>query len=131
MSIPDEMITELRAWHRARETAARCNRNLLQYGAAFAAILGIEAGSGGVFALANALTQGVALQAWVVAIVLAVSAVGVVFAIVLAILLVQAYGQRREAERRADDYLERLIARTPERFLPKEEVTPELAQENG
>ena len=132
MSIPNEMVKELQRWHLAREAASRHNRDLLQYGAAFAAVLGIEAGSGGILAVATALTSdGDSLPTEVGAILLAVLAIGVVFAVVSGALLIGAFRRRRAAERRADNSLENLIGHAPERFLPKEEVTPELASENG
>ncbi len=35
-------ITELQGWHREKEAASRHNRNLLQYAAAIAVVLGID-----------------------------------------------------------------------------------------
>ena len=48
-------IPELQGWHRAKESASRHNRNLLQYAAAIAVVLGVEGGSGGILAVALAL----------------------------------------------------------------------------
>jgi len=52
-----EIVQGLRGWTRAKEAASRYNRNLLQFGAGIAAVLGIEAGSGGIFALANSIVD--------------------------------------------------------------------------
>jgi len=45
-------VDALQNWHAATDGASRSNRNLLQYAAGIAALLGISAGSGGVFAIA-------------------------------------------------------------------------------
>jgi hypothetical protein len=52
---PESLVHELQAWRIAREAASRCNRNLLQYAAGLAAVLGISAGGGGMIAVASAL----------------------------------------------------------------------------
>ena len=53
----DPFVVALQGWHKAKEAATRYNRNLLQYGATVAAALGIEAGSGGIIAIANSLPK--------------------------------------------------------------------------
>src|SRR5207248_652263 len=50
-------VEALQGWRLAQEAASRSNRNLLQYGAGIAAILGIAAGSGGILAVANSLQK--------------------------------------------------------------------------
>ncbi|MBM3942287.1 MAG: hypothetical protein FJ316_05085 [SAR202 cluster bacterium] len=41
------LIAALKVWHRARETANRYNRDMLQYGAMVAGAIGMVAGAGG------------------------------------------------------------------------------------
>jgi hypothetical protein len=120
-----QLSAELRGWHLAKEAASRHNRNLLQYGAGIAAVLGIEAGSGGVFAIANGLTKvggaSASLPWWTWVILGGVSIVaGTTFAILVG-FLVRAFLLRRAAEQKADDHLAKVIALAPDRFLPREE----------
>ena len=108
---------ELSGWRVALGQAERANRNLLQYAGAFAALLGIGAGSGGVFAMAKAINEGGQLvPEWILS---AAFAVAAVCAIVLVCLLWSAYRTRRRAERHADEHFKRLIERRPELFLPR------------
>jgi hypothetical protein len=109
--------TELSNWRVALAQAERANRNLLQYAGAFAAVLGISAGSGGVFAMAKAINQdGQLVPEWILS---AAFAVAAICAIVLVCLLWSAYRSRRRAEWHADEHFKRLIERRPELFLPR------------
>jgi hypothetical protein len=109
--------TELSGWRVALSQAERANRNVLQYAAAFAALLGISAGSGGVFAMAKAINEnGQLVPEWALSGAFAVAAI---CAIVLVCLLWSAYRTRRRAERHADEHFRRLIERRPELFLPR------------
>ncbi len=130
-------ITELQGWHREKEAASRHNRNLLQYAGALAAVLGIQAGSGGIFAIAIALMNaGPSLPDWLPSIPQWVTSlpeavkwvfVGVGIAgaaapvALLVIFLIRALRYRQEAERQADDHRHNLIAIDPTLFpLEKE-----------
>jgi len=120
MSTPERWVQDLEDWHLAREEANRYNRNLLQYGAAVAAVFGIGAGSGSVLALANAQTEEGENMALLWGAIGLAGAV-LVFSVILAFLLVAAFQQRRSAERRADESHRKLVRHAPERFLPKQE----------
>lgn len=131
MSIPEEMVRELQIWHRSKEAASRYNRNLLQYATAMAALLGIEAGSGGVFIVGNALARGrgadLQLEWWALATLWSVVTMAAIIYLSLSLLLIRVYRRRREEESRAEVALESLIMRDPERFLPdKEDVMSKL-----
>ncbi len=120
-----DLVPALQGWHRAKEEARRYNRNLLQYAAGIAAVLGIGAGSGGLFAVAGALIRteetSRSLPDWAfVILVIAGSVVGVLSIILLAFLGI-AFFRRRKAEQDADGYLARLIEVDPDRFWSKEE----------
>ena len=109
--------TELSGWRVALAQAERANRNLIQYAGAFAALLGISAGSGGVFAMAKAINEnGQLIPDGVLS---AAFAIAAICAIVLVCLLWSAYRTRRRAERHADEHFRRLIERRPELFLPR------------
>lgn len=126
---------ELKGWLRAREEANRYNRNLLQYAAGVAAAFGVGAGSGGILAVSNALTQdGIgALEIasflfWVFGSVFTLSYLSMVIAAILAVLLVFAFFRRRAAEKEVTTHLENLIVLLPYHFLPaKEDVVQGLA----
>ena len=120
MSTPEQWVQDLEEWHLAREEANRYNRNLLQYGAAVAAVFGIGAGSGSVLALASAQNDQGETSAllWGGG---GLAGALLVFSVILAFLLVHAFRQRRSAERRADEYHRKLVRHAPERFLPKQE----------
>lgn len=127
-------LDALQGWHLARQRAKRYNRNLLQYGAGLAAVLGINAGTGGMLKLADSLeirsarASGDAiseparqvlwdltsLAGWIVAIT-------AVAAVLLLILLIAAFRERQRAERQADGYVPRLIATAPQWFRPGED----------
>jgi hypothetical protein len=110
---------ELSGWRVALAQAERANRNLIQYAAAFAAVLGIGAGSGGVFAMAKAINKsgdGQLVPDWVLTGAFIVAAVT---AVVLVCLLWSAYRNRRRAERSADQHYGGLIQKRPELFLPR------------
>ncbi len=111
-------VGELQHWRLAREKAARHNRNLLQYGAGLAAVLGISAGGGGMIAVANSLGQANTgpLNAIMGSILLASILVG----LVLLVLLLGTFRSRQAAERESDEYLGKLIELVPSWFQPKE-----------
>jgi hypothetical protein len=119
----EKQVAALRNWHRATEAADRSNRDLLQYGAGIAALLGISAGSGGVFAVAQSLNNADTGGSpwWALTILVGVLIIAFVAGAVMAGLLVQSYGRRESAERDADEALAELIALGPEHFWPKAE----------
>ena len=110
----------LQNWHMASDAASRSNRNLLQYAAGIAALLGISAGSGGVFAVAESLqsTSRGGSPWWAAAILAGVAAFAAVAGLVMLFFLLKAYVQRRSAEDEADRYLRELIEMDPDRFWP-------------
>lgn len=112
-------VVELSGWRVARQAARRANRNLLQYAASFAALIGIGAGAGGVFAMAEAVNKSTATQVVPGIALLAALLIASVFAIGLLLLIASAYRNRRAAERRADEHLRRLISARPHHFMPK------------
>jgi NADH:ubiquinone oxidoreductase subunit K len=115
-----ELVEALQGWHRARASAGRYNRNLLQYGAGIAAVLGIEAGSGGIFAIANSLGAvggEVSLPVWAVFTLVIIGVLAAAVTIILAILLVDTYRRREAAESEAARCHDKLIALEPDRFL--------------
>jgi len=114
-------VAALQNWHVATDAASRRNRNLLQYAAGIAALLGISAGSGGVFAVAESLqsTSRGGSPWWAVAILAGVAAFAAVAGLVMLFFLLKAYVQRRSAEDEADGYLRELIGMDPDRFWPK------------
>ncbi len=120
-----DLVPALQGWHRAKDEASRYNRNLLQYAAGIAAVLGIGAGSGGLFAVAGALIRteetSRSLPDWAfVILVVAGIVVGVLSLILLAFLAI-AFSRRRTAEQHADGYLARLIEVDPDRSWSKDE----------
>ena len=127
ISYSTEVVHELQAWHLAREAASRCNRNLLQYAAGLAAVLGISAGGGGMIAVANSLGATrlpvgdgseslVSMDTLIGWIVVATIVVG----LVLLILLILTFRERQASEHQTDDHLKKLIALAPRWFEPKE-----------
>ena len=58
-----ELVQALQGWQIAKERANRANRDLLRFAAGITAVLGILAGSGGIFAVASsaATTTGTQL----------------------------------------------------------------------
>ena len=116
--LDETTVTALQGWHRAREEASRHNRNLLQYGAGMATVLGITAGSSGVFAIAGSL-QNADVPDTLLAILAITVTVSMIALVVLGLLLVRTFGARQEAERQVDDNLIALIGLIPQRFLPK------------
>ena len=86
------LLRNLQGYQLAKEQANRCNRNLLQYGAAIATILGIAAGSGSIFALADSVGKTgepeQSLPAWALGMLLAGALILCLF---LALLLSQLY----------------------------------------
>ena len=117
-------ILELQGWHRAKEAASRHNRNLLQYAAAIAVVLGIEGSSGGIFAVAIALLMagettvaiGALLPRWAMWVLGGVGIAGVVVVALLASLLIWAFLCRQKAERQADCHRNNIIRLDPGYF---------------
>ena len=91
MNASEELVTTLREWRGAREAASRSNRNLLQYGAAFAALMGILTGVGGVVAVAMSVAENNSRDAqfgfWFLGLVVA----GMILGVMLALLLVKTH----------------------------------------
>ncbi len=113
-------VSDLCEWRVLSDDATRLNRNLIQYAASIGALLGIGAGSGGIFALADAVSSA-GSQTLPSAIVAFVGASGVfifVFGVGLLFLLVRAFRGRTRIEREADEHLRRLIYQKPDQFLP-------------
>lgn len=110
--------TRLGSWRLSVERANRHNRNVLQYGAAIAALFGIGAGSGGVLALAKAVKPGsdALIPDWLLFVALLLAAV---VGIGLAVLLYKAFRGRVQAERDADRLLGEFIEVAPKDLLPK------------
>jgi hypothetical protein len=124
---PADVVHELQAWRLAREAATRCNRNLLQYAAGLAAVLGISAGGGGMIAVANSLgaARSPAGDAGALGLSMDVVIGWIVFATIfvglaLLILLIVSFKERRAAERKTAEHLEKLIALAPQWFEPRE-----------
>ncbi len=122
-SVAEPWIAELRAWKLSIEHAERANRNLRQHAAGIAALLGIQAGSGGVFALAQAVTVAGEKSQFVpdevMRVLIVAGAAGAALSLSLGALLVGAFRARRSAEAEADKHLARLIEAKPLHFLPK------------
>ena len=116
--------SDLRGYHLAREEATRHNRNLLQYGAAIATALGIGAGSGSIFALADSVAKtqdsAVSLPDWAVALLAGLVAILALAVVVLLFLLYGTFMLRRRAEQDMDTHLSRLIDADPARYWPPE-----------
>ena len=108
-------------WQIAKDRATRYNRNLLQFGAAIAGVVGIFAGSAGVFAMAqriqptaaNSLTYTLAC----------LTAAGIVFFLILLIGLVGSFNARNRYEKIAEETLRQIVLHDPDRFLPNKEDT--------
>ena len=143
----DEWKNQLAQWRLSFERANRCNRDLMQYAAATAALLGIGAGSGGLAMLAKSVERPVqqaasqsppmptaslpptvptampttvaTAQAWAEPVLSAVIVVCIAGAILLILGLAYTFLQRLRAEREADDHLDKLVRAKPENFLPK------------
>lgn len=123
--VPDLVKEALRDWRLAREAADRANRNVLQYAAGLAAVLGIGGGTGGLVAVANSLRSQPAaspatevlpwLAAWIGGVLVLATLVG----LALFIVLIRTYLRRQEWEHKADEHLRRLIVDVPGWFRPK------------
>jgi hypothetical protein len=87
----------LQDWRAAEDQAARQNRNLMQYAAAAATVLGIGGGSGGLFAVADSLvrTGKDPIPSWLYAVVLGVTLIA---ACLLSMMAVAAMKLRGDAE---------------------------------
>jgi hypothetical protein len=115
MAADRQLIEALQVWNRAKESANRHNRDLLQYGAVVAGSAGMVAGAGGLTALAGA---GGGLPWWA-AVQLSVLAVAAVVAIGGGVmLLLRTYRLRERAEAEAERSMDRLIELRPDQFLP-------------
>ena len=117
------LVDCLAAWQTAKEETARHNRNLLQYAAFIAALVGIGSGSGGVFAIAAALSgdDDKNLPEWVATVAIVAGVIIVSGSLVLLAFMICAFVRRRAAERDVDKNLEELVRLVPDRFLPKAE----------
>ena len=56
-NVDETTLSGLQGFQLAKARAERCNRNLLQYGAAIATLLGISAGTGSMLALADSMSK--------------------------------------------------------------------------
>lgn len=117
----DLPISTLQRWRLAKEAGARANRNVLQYAASLAAILGIGSGAGAVLAVARALSKdesaphGLSLAVrYGLFVALAVLSLALFWG------LGANYVRRRLAERESDKCLKELIAADPMHFWPRE-----------
>ncbi|MBI4298703.1 MAG: hypothetical protein HY666_02985 [Chloroflexi bacterium] len=106
-------------WYIANEAAKRYDRNLLQYGGAMAAIVGVFGGSGGVFAIAISVQQAEFLPLWLI---WADLAIGSILFVMLGILLLYSLLRRRTCENEAEKSLKQIIAEDYKRFLPGAEA---------
>ena len=117
-------VVHLERFHRARERSSRCNRNLLQYGAALMAVIGIALGTGSVLALARSLAEAQGDAAlfpdWGLGVLIGIGSALAALALLLFLLLCQAFLSRLGAEHAADAALAELIRAEPERYLPAE-----------
>ena|SRR5437763_15423594 len=114
-----EIVRALQGWQIAKERANRANRDLLQFAAGITAVLGIVAGSGGIFAVATAVTPTQGAQLFSIDVLKTLMAVGFALAAVLALMLVGSFQKRRREEHTMDEFLTSLIALRPDAFLPK------------
>ena len=110
-----QLVEALQGWHQAKDASRRYNRDLLQYGAMAAGGLGVEAGNGGVMAVANAVGTLAWWAPWQLGIMAVISTVVMVVGAVLAL---RAYGLRRLSESEVERYTNRLIELRPDHFLP-------------
>jgi hypothetical protein len=127
---------QLLRWRLAQDAAGRANRNMLQAAAAIAAIIGIEAGAGGIFKLAEALQvnaeggdQLVAANAvqtpaaaplllgsWATWVPQVAAGIGLIFAVLLLVFLCSSAVHRVWAERATDRRLDELLRLDAGRF---------------
>lgn len=106
----DPLATKpLQDWRAAEDQAARQNRNLMQYAAAAATVLGIGGGSGGLFAVADSLvrTGKDPIPSWLYVLVLVAT---VIVAGLLSMMAVAALKLRGDAEDASRQALHDLIA---------------------
>ena len=120
--LPPETVEALRSWTLTKEAARRCDRNLLQFAASFAAALGVEASSAGVIAVASGLGTGI--PDWLKWLMLGIMGITGLIAIGMSLLLARAYTERQKAEKEADFALSRLIELSPHEFLPQKGLGP-------
>ncbi len=113
---PDEVTAQ---WNVAKGKAERANRNLLQYGGALAAMLGISAGSSGIWAIVKAMPNGSDFLDQFIPCFVAAFCGAALFVGFLFLGLVASFRKRGQFEREADQFLKQIIALYPERFLPK------------
>ena len=101
-----EEIAQFKEWLIAKELVNRCNRNLLQYSAGLAVLLGIGGATTGVFALADSLGKGTQRSlGWVHH---GALLLGFALAVILGALVLESLARRRRAERDADERLRQL-----------------------
>jgi hypothetical protein len=113
---PDELTAR---WNEAKAKADRANRNLLQYGGALAAMLGISAGSSGIWAIVKAMPSGSSfLDQFIPCFVTAFCGAGM-FGGFLFLGLLNSFRTRGKFEREADELMTHLVKLYPDRFLPK------------
>jgi protein-S-isoprenylcysteine O-methyltransferase Ste14 len=112
----------VREWHIAREKADRLNRNLLQYGAAMAAVIGVFGASGGVFALAFSVQrEGAELP---LGIVWTTVAIGLLLFVILGGFLISAFRERGKREREVEEKFEQISREDPDAFLEIVKLKP-------
>ncbi len=114
-----EIVRALQGWQIAKERANRANRDLLQFAAGITAVLGIVAGSGGIFAVASSAATTTGTQLFPLDLLKILMGIGFALSVVLGIMLVGAFQRRHREERTMDDYLTKLISLRPDAFLPK------------
>jgi hypothetical protein len=114
-------VAELGAWRLSLDSANRYNRNLLQFAAGLAALLGIGGGTGGMVALANAVRrpEGQLMIPPELVVGFLLAFVGIA-GILLAGVVIAFLGRWR-AEAAASGHLKKLIPLNPDHFLPKAE----------
>ena len=108
-------------WQIAKDRANRYNRNLLQFGAAIAGVVGIFAGSAGVFAMAQRIqTTSDPSLTWTLA---CLTSAGTFFFLILLIGLMGSFNARNRYEKMAEETLRQIVLHDPNRFLPNKEDT--------
>ncbi len=118
-------ISVVQDWNKARDEAEHYNRNLMQYGAAVAAVLTLLAGSGGIFAVATAVkVEDNPFFLWAVGILGGLGVVATIALVILMVMLVQSFVRRKEAEEAVEEHRRSLIGDDPTRFLPTTQPLP-------
>ncbi len=95
----DPRISTVQNWYKAKDEADHYNRNLMQYGAAVAAVLTLLAGSGGIFAVATAVkVEDNPFFLWAVGILGGLGVVATIALVILTVMLVHSFVRRRESK---------------------------------